>query len=374
MVHGSTLMKSLKRRIAAGSRDFLTQGEKGCAIPTSHSVSVAESARLFAHFCSARALVLGVSGGADSSSLLWLMSRWRRDCGGPPIYALTVNHGLRPEAAAEAAAVAAMAERLGVPHEIVSWEGARPKTGIEAAARAARYRLLREAAARHDASHIVTAHTLDDQAETVLMRLAAGSGPSGLAAMRPLIWRGDVLHARPLLGVSRARLEATLREAGLDWCEDPMNRDPAFARPRLRAARAVLEREGLSAERLTTLAARMARQEDALENAADAAWARLAGEEEGETVFAAAALLDEPEEIALRLVGRAVERHGDGTPQRLERLERFVAYLLACARAQTPAGRTLAGAQARLARGVLRIASAPPRKATRGAKEAATIL
>jgi tRNA(Ile)-lysidine synthase len=366
-------MKRLKHRIEAGSCAFLTQKDKGCAIPSSLSVSEAESARLFAYFHSARALVLGVSGGVDSSTLLWLMSRWRRECGGPPIYAVTVNHGLRPAAAAEAASVAALAERLGVPHEIVHWGGARPRTGIEAAARTARYRLLRDAAARHGASHIVTAHTQDDQAETVLMRLAAGSGPSGLAAMRPLVWRGDVLHARPLLGVERARLAATLHEAGVAWCEDPMNTDAAYARPRLRAARAALEREGLTAGRLATFAARMARHEDALARAAGEAWNRLAREEEGGTAFAVPALLGESEEIVLRLLGRAVERHGDGTRQRLERLERFVAHFLACARADRSAGRTLGGAQARLGRGVLRVTAAPPRRGV-AVKEAATIL
>src|SRR5262249_54422743 len=108
-----------------------------------------------------------------------LAHRWqRRRVHGPDLVVATVDHGLRTGSRAEAKAVGAVARRLGLAHEILAWRGTKPKAGIEAAARSARYRLLADLAQRLGAEAIATAHTLDDQAETVLMRLAAGSGPA----------------------------------------------------------------------------------------------------------------------------------------------------------------------------------------------------
>src|SRR5207244_9360514 len=137
---------------------------------------------------------------------------------------------------AEAQAVGALARRLGLAHEILVWDDEKPTTGIEAAAREARYRLLAALARRRRAAAIATAHTLDDQAETVLMRLAAGSGPAGLAAMRPVEARDGLKVLRPFLGIRKQRLVATLARDGIAWSEVPMNADPRFARPRLRKA------------------------------------------------------------------------------------------------------------------------------------------
>src|SRR5262249_58957430 len=130
----------------------------------------------------------------------------------------------------------ALARKLGLSHEILAWRGTKPKTGIEAAARAARYRLLADLARRLGAAAIATAHTLDDQAETVLMRLAAGSGPAGLAGMRPRDLRHGIVLLRPFLGLRKARLVSTLTPAGIAWARDPMNADTPSARPRLRPA------------------------------------------------------------------------------------------------------------------------------------------
>ncbi len=146
-------------------------------------VTDAEAAALFADLVTCKALVLAVSGGPDSTALLVLAARWRaklRD--GPSLLAVTIDHGLRPEARREAATVKRLAAALGVAHRTLRWTGPKPETRLQEAARAARYRLLAAAAARAKA-HILSAHTLDDQAETVLFRLTRGSGLAGLAAM-----------------------------------------------------------------------------------------------------------------------------------------------------------------------------------------------
>ena len=128
--------------------------------------------------------MLAVSGGPDSIALMWLAARWRRALArGPRLIAVTVDHGLRAEAAREARDVKRLARRSICPIARCAGRGAKPKTGVPAAARAARYRLLAEAARANGATHILTAHTRDDQAETLLMRMLRGSGIAGLAAM-----------------------------------------------------------------------------------------------------------------------------------------------------------------------------------------------
>jgi tRNA(Ile)-lysidine synthase len=148
------------------------------------AVSVSEAAALFADLSEASAVILAVSGGPDSTALLWLAARWRaRRKHGPQLIAVTIDHGLRKESGREALAVKRLAKALKVEHRTLRWIGKKPKTRIQEAARAARYRLLADAAREAAASHIVTAHTLDDQAETVLFRLARGSGLTGLRGM-----------------------------------------------------------------------------------------------------------------------------------------------------------------------------------------------
>src|SRR5437870_2776304 len=189
-------------------------------------ISVQQAKDLFAHWKAAPALVLAVSGGPDSVALMWLAARWRGALTrGPRLIAVTVDHGLRPEAAAEARAVKRLARALDLPHRTMRWTGAKPKTGLPAAARAARYRLLAQAARLHGATHILTAHTCDDQAETLLMRLLRGSGIAGLAAMARETEREGLLLARPFLDVSKSQLMATLKKAKLGFVDDPTNRD-----------------------------------------------------------------------------------------------------------------------------------------------------
>src|SRR6185436_11157971 len=150
-------------------------------------VSESEAAALFADLSDAPVLILAVSGGPDSTALMWLAARWRAGAKhGPKLIAVTIDHGLREESAPEALAVKRLAKTLNVEHRTLRWTGRKPKTGIQEAARNARYRLLAGAARKAGAGHILTAHTLDDQAETVLFRLARGSGVSGLAGMAPV--------------------------------------------------------------------------------------------------------------------------------------------------------------------------------------------
>src|SRR3982750_3787419 len=208
-------------------------------------ISAQEAKRLFAAWRGVPAIVLAVSGGPDSVARMWLAARWRRALArGPRLVAVTVDHGLRTEAAREAREVKRLARSLDVPHRTLRWTGAKPKTGLPAAAREARYRLLAKAARQASATHILTAHTRDDQAETLLMRLLRGSGVAGLAAMARQSEREGVWLARPLLDIPKSQLIATLNKAKIDFADDPTNRDMAFTRPRLRTLMTALGNEG----------------------------------------------------------------------------------------------------------------------------------
>jgi tRNA(Ile)-lysidine synthase len=328
---------------------------------TEPGLNADETVRLFAPFDGAPCVLLAVSGGADSTALLVLAAEWAKGRT-TRLCAATVDHGLRAESGREAKKVAALAKSLGVAHRVLTWNGEKPRTGIEDAAREARYALLDEAAKKFGATHLATAHTRDDQAETVLMRLAAGSGPAGLAGMRGAVQRGTVTHVRPFLGVTKARLVATLTERGLGWSEDATNADGRFARPRLRAARQVLEGEGLTADRLAVLAGRMGRMTDALERVAAAAWPEAAREEGGKTVLEGTILLALPEEIGLRILLRAVGTHGDQPPDRLAKCEALFGAVREALESGMALGRTLAGAKISVRGGQVTVGAAPPRR------------
>src|SRR5689334_16319964 len=160
-----------------------------------------------------------------------LAARWRKSRKrGPKLVAVTIDHGLRPEAKAEAAAVKKLARSLAVAHQTLRWTGPKPRTGIQEAARRARYRLLGGASQKAGGVPVLTAHTRDDQAETVLFRMMRGSGVAGLAGMRagsllPGFERDKIALFRPLLDVTKARLVATLKAERIAYAEDPSNRD-----------------------------------------------------------------------------------------------------------------------------------------------------
>jgi tRNA(Ile)-lysidine synthase len=200
-------------------------------------LDAADFARLmapFEPFERAAVIAVAVSGGRDSLALALLAHEWAAARGGR-IMGLIVDHALRPESAAEAATTEARLRTHGCDAEILRWSCAKPRTGLQEAARAARYRLLREACRRRGILHLLVAHHAGDQEETVAMRAARQSGPDGLAGMSAAIELPEVRLLRPLLGVSRSRLTATLLARGVPWLDDPSNDDLRFERARLRA-------------------------------------------------------------------------------------------------------------------------------------------
>src|SRR6202022_1937497 len=266
-------------------------------------ISAQNARRLFADWKAVPAIVLAVSGGPDSIALMWLAARWRRALArGPRLIAVTVDHGLRAEAAREARDVKRLARALDVPHRTLRWTGTKPNTGLPAAARSARYRLLAQAARQNRATHILTAHTRDDQAETLLMRLLRGSGIAGLAAMGRESERDGLLLARPFLHVSKSQLIATLKRAKLGFADDPTNRDPSFTRPRLRTLMPVLAAEGGDTRNLARLASRLARANQAGGVLGDGAerYLALRDRQAPQPGFNARAFAAMPEEIRLR--------------------------------------------------------------------------
>ena len=333
-----------------------TEGE--AAIAQAVAIALAESAP--------GGVLLAVSGGPDSTALLHAAATAK---GSFPVHAATVDHGLRPDAAEEARAVGRLAASLGIAHAILVWDTPQ-RQRIQSEARAARYRLLAAHAAALGARTVLTAHTQDDQAETVLMRLTAGSGPAGLAGMpreRPLGLGLRLL--RPFLDLPKADLVAYCERHGLPFLRDPSNADARFARARWRSVMPALEAEGLSAARLVKFAERLRRDEAALAAAAAAlleASARPA--DDGCVALDGEKLLTAPPAIALRAIdaalGWTMPEEARAVPRRLERLERLVldAMLPALAR-QEALRRTLRGVLVTVERsGLVRLAAAPPRR------------
>jgi tRNA(Ile)-lysidine synthase len=318
--------------------------------------------RLFADLAGPDLVLVAVSGGPDSTALMHALARWKSAPGRPSMAVATVDHGLRATSRAEAEAVGAGAGRLGLDHHLLTWSS-RPARVSQDAARRARYRLLDGCAARIGAGCLVTAHTLDDQAETILMRAAAGSGLSGLCGMRPVVARSGLRHVRPLLPVAKARLVATCRVEGWPYIEDPSNADPVYARARWRGLIPDLAEQGLDAARLSRLAQRLRGADEALEVTATAAFSRLGRAlPEGTVALDGWALAAEPDEIGLRVLALALRR-GNMAPIRLERLEACFAAMSAAISARAALRRTLAGRQITVAKdGQIRIAPEPPRR------------
>jgi len=333
------------------------------------AVSASEVTSLFSGLQSLPVLVLAVSGGPDSTALMVLAARWRDSLKmKPKLIAVTVDHGLRKESKTEATAVARLARELDIAHRTSRWTGRKPKTGLQEAARLTRYRLLGRAARKAGGTHILTAHTLDDQSETVLIRMSRGSGLSGLGAMQRISvapQNEELFVVRPLLEIPKARLIATLNAAGISYADDPSNRDPRFTRARLRGLMHLLAEEGLDAPQLARLAHRLKRADVAIEKAVERAVTELFVELPGAPAIAIESrrFADLPAEVALRLLGRAVARVGDEGPVELGKLE---ALKTALDEAQnSPKNRfrrTLAGAIVTLKDPQILVERAPPRR------------
>ena len=279
-------------------------------------------------------LGVAVSGGPDSLALLLLACAAYPRCA----VAATVDHGLRPAAAAEAAMVGELCGRLGVPHVTLRGDAAQePRGSVQDRARRLRYRLLGAWGERGGAGWIATGHHRDDQAETFLMRAARGAGVGGLAGVRTRTELAGmaVPLIRPVLGWTRAELAAIA--AGLAAVDDPANRDPAHDRTAFRAL--LRDNAVLRAEGLARAAANLADAERALDWTAG----RLAAERlhrDGEALLLTTPL-DLPRELLRRLVLMALAQAGGALPPRGGAVERLIERLSA----GVPA--TLAGVIAR---------------------------
>lgn len=251
-------------------------------------------------------LAVAVSGGSDSLGLLVLLNDWRLS-GGADLHAVTVDHGLRPESAAEAAQVARTCEMLGLPHQILIWKEWDGQGNLPDQARRARYRLMADWAEALGIADIAVGHTADDQAETFLMRLARESGVDGLAAMAPDWRQGKVRFCRPTLRATRAELRQVLRARNLSWVEDPSNDNPAYARVRARAAMAALEPLGITAEGLSSVAQHMTQVRQTLYGYASEAAQNLVVLQKGDLLIDRAGFLVLPTEVSRRLLQSALK-------------------------------------------------------------------
>jgi tRNA(Ile)-lysidine synthase len=293
-------------------------------------------------------LGLAVSGGPDSLALLMLA-----DAAFPgAIEAATVDHRLRAGNAEEARAVAAVCETLGVPHAILS-DPAAPIAGAspQAQARALRYRLLAAWAGERGIPCVATGHHADDQAETLLMRLARGAGVAGLAGIRARREAEGVTILRPLLGWRRAELARIVEEAGLAAADDPSNSSDAYDRTRFR--RLLAGTDLLPAGRLAAAAAHLADAEQALAWAAGREWAARVREEDGALLLDPAGL---PPELCRRLVVRAVSAVRGGGAWRDEKVTAALLEALERGGRANIAGVSIAGGS------LWRFAPEPPRR------------
>lgn len=253
-------------------------------------------------------LGVAVSGGGDSVALLHIIKEWshRR---GVRVHVATVDHGLRKESAAEAAGVALLAKRLGLSCDVLKWENWDGQGNLQAEARNARRHLLTRWAARRGVSAVALGHTMDDQAETVLMRLGRGAGVDGLSAMGMRTSADGMVWLRPMLNVRRAALRDWLRERGEPWVDDPSNDDLKYERVKARRALETLGTLGVTAEGLSATAERMQSARAALDDAA----ASLASEAAhwgacGELRLSLKPLRAAPRELARRLLRAGLTR------------------------------------------------------------------
>ena len=247
-------------------------------------------------------LGVAVSGGGDSVALVLMLHAAGRE-----IEAVTVDHGLRPESASEAQAVAALCAARGISHATLRWEGWSGRGNLQDAARTARRRLIAGWARARGIGVVALGHTLDDQAETVLLRLARGSGVDGLTAMRAEVVAEGIRWVRPLLDVPRADLRTWLAARGVGWADDPGNDDARFDRVRARQALPVLDGLGIGSRRLAETARAMGRARVALERSTgDLAATCLVDGGAGDLLLDPAPFADAAEEIRLRLLAAAL--------------------------------------------------------------------
>lgn len=293
-----------------------------------------------------RHVALAVSGGSDSMALLRLVAAWSTSRVDPPrLSVLTVDHGLRDESASDARQVAAWTRDLGLPHHTLMWTGAKPRTGLQSKARKARYDLMVAWCRANDADAILTGHTRDDQAETVLMRLARTKSPASLSGI-PAVgqWDGVVL-VRPLLALGRQSLRDQLQTIGQAWIDDPSNVDPRFERVRIRRQLAAQVPREISAGRLAHLSVIATRVDGLLDRCAGQwinFWLR---EDDAGVCFAPLASLDGlPPLLQQRILAGIVGHYGGGAlkPEAAE-LARLCSWLFEGTTARCTLGGAVVG-------------------------------
>lgn len=313
-------------------------------------------------------MAVAVSGGADSMALCLLAAKWAKQHG-VSLTALSVDHGLRAASVGEVQQVGQWLLDHDIDHHILTWQGgAQRSTALQERARVARYGLMRDWCRERGVGHVLVGHHMEDQAETVLMRLKKGSGLMGLAAMAPCRdWKGLQI-LRPLLDVPKVRLRATLSAVGQDWIEDPSNQNAQFERVRTRQLLVHLQDEGVSAQRLAGVARACARVRDVLETAADRVLT-TALSDGGEECLDAKLFLSAPQSVRdvaltklLTLIG------GSSYPPATIKRDRLLSWMAKNDKNLGPA-RTLGGCEIRReerkGRSVFLISPERPRKSAR---------
>ncbi len=268
---------------------------------------------------------VAVSGGGDSLALLLLAQGWAAEAGFT-LLAATVDHGLREGSAEEAEGVAAQCAKLGIDHDICRWDGWSGDGNLQMAAREARKALLIHWADGRDIDLILLGHTADDQAETVLMRLARGSGVDGLAGMPDETQEGRFL--RPLLGTTRAALREYLRTRNVSWVDDPSNEDDQFDRVKARRMMAKLEELGLTQDRLLQTSAHMRRAQNTMRYAVRHFVAETVTQDRGDLLLRRDVFTDLVSDHQVRALAGAVQWIGSAPFRpRFEALMQFAASL-----------------------------------------------
>lgn len=273
------------------------------------------------------AVGVAVSGGGDSAALLHLTSRW---AAGRRVMAATVDHGLRRESADEARFAAQMAQDLGAVHETLHWQRQDGPGNLMAQARDARLRLLSDWAQRNRLDAVLLGHTLDDQAETLLMRLGRGAGVDGLSGMSASRRAFGTIWLRPMLGLSRQELRDWLQGQGIGWIDDPSNQNLDYERVRMRKALAALE---IPVANLGQTAANLAMARAALQEFAARATAEIATDQ-ARISMQLSDFTGAPEEIRRRILVTGLRwMTGSDYPARREKVLHALAAISAGARA-----------------------------------------
>jgi tRNA(Ile)-lysidine synthase len=304
-----------------------------------HAFTNQDCEKLFAALRGEQHIALAVSGGSDSMALLRLAVQWAK--GSPKISVLTVDHGLRPEAAVEASKVAAWCDSLALDHHTLRWQGVKPKTGLQAKARAARYDLMSNWCKANGVKFLLTGHTLDDQAETVLMRQARTDTAESLAGIWETVdWAGVKLF-RPLLGQSRSDLRAYLKGIGQPWIDDPSNDDVRFERVQVRQTLAGENKPDLRKMELVDIADKAGREARRLA-AATELWinGQLTSYPEGFGIIPRAGFCELDPELQRRVLQQLLQIYGSGNRAEPGELD----HLATWAMGQENSRRTLGGA------------------------------